>query len=219
MKHVRITLDAGGSEAEIHPMYDVMANAPYVDRATAMHWNVAEDEFGIMHYVEGDREPFVAALEAIPEVLAYELTPASPDAFYVFIRDATTESARDLFETITRTPVVVIPPIEYAGDGTVSYSAFGPSDAIQAAIDEIPDLITVTIDEIGGLAAAPGVLESLLSDRQREAIDAALDLGYYEIPREADHRDVASALDCAPSTAAEHLRKAEAKLVESILDG
>jgi len=58
-----------------------------------------------------------------------------------------------------------------------------------------------------------------LSDRQREATDAALDLGYYEIPREADHRDVASALDCAPSTTAEHLRKAEAKLVESILDG
>jgi len=88
-----VTLDAGGREAGIHPMYDVMANAPYVDRATAMHWNVAEDEFGIVHCVEGDREPFVAAVEAIPEVLAYDLTPAGPDAFYVVIRDATTEPA------------------------------------------------------------------------------------------------------------------------------
>lgn len=219
MKHVRVTLDAGGREAEIHPMYDVMANAPYVDRATAMHWNLAGDELGIMHYVEGDREPFVSAMEAIPEVLGYELTPAGPDAFYVYIRDATTEPVRNLFETITRTPIVVIPPVEYASDRTVSYSAFGPSDAIQTAIEEIPDPISVTIDEIGGLEAAPGVLESLLSDRQREAIDAAVDLGYYEIPREADHRAVAAAIDCAPSTAAEHLRKAEAKLIESICRG
>ncbi|QLG49466.1 helix-turn-helix domain-containing protein [Natrinema halophilum] len=219
MKHVRVTLDANGREAEIHPMYDVLANASYVERATAMHWNVAGDELGIMHYVVGDREPFVAAMESIPEVLAYELTSAGDDAFYVYIRDATNEPMRELFDAVTRTPIVVIPPIEYERDGTVSYSAFGPSDAIQTALEEIPDPIAVTIAEIGGLAATPGVLESLLSERQREAIDAAFDLGYYEIPREANHEAVATAIDCAPSTAAEHLRKAESKLLRSVLTG
>ncbi|WP_254762127.1 helix-turn-helix domain-containing protein [Natrinema marinum] len=219
MKHVRVTLDAAGREDEIHPMYDVLTNAPYVDRATALQWNAAGDELGALHYVVGDREPFVSAMDEISEVLAYEVAPAGSDAFYVYTRDATTESARDLFETITRTPVVVVPPIEYAADGTVSYSAFGPADAIQTAIERIPEPITATIGGIGGLAAAPGVLASLLSERQREAIDAAYELGYYEIPREADHRAIADAIDCAPSTAAEHLRKAEAKLLESVLEG
>jgi predicted DNA binding protein len=65
--------------------------------------------------------------------------------------------------------------------------------------------------------AAPGILESLLSERQREAIAVAVDRGYYEIPRQMSHEDVAAAVDCAPSTAAEHLRKAESKLLQSVV--
>jgi hypothetical protein len=217
MNHVRLTLDAGGREAEIHPMFDLIVNAPYVDRATAMHWNFSGDELGIMHYVEGDREPFEAAIAEIPEVLDYELTPAGPNDFYVYIRDATNEAVRELFELVDHGPVVAIPPIEYAADGTVSYSAFGPAADIQAVVERIPDPIDVTVTEVGGMERVPGVLDSLLSDRQREALDAAFTLGYYEIPRTASHEDVADAIGCAPSTAAEHLRKAESTLLRSFL--
>jgi predicted DNA binding protein len=96
---------------------------------------------------------------------------------------------------------------------------FGPSAEIQAAVEQMPDLIDVTVTEVGGLEAVPGVLDSLLSDRQREALETAFDLGYYEVPRTASHEDVADAMDCAPSTAAEHLRKAESTLLRSVLDG
>ena len=200
-------------------MFDIIVNAPYVDRATAMHWNFSGDELGIMHHVEGDLAAFEAAIEDVPEVLDYELTPAGPDAFYAYILDATNEPVRALFELVDQSPVVVIPPVEYAPDGTVSYSAFGPSAEIQATIEQIPDPVSVTVTEVGGMEAVPGVLDSLLSDRQREALDAAFSLGYYEIPRTASHEDVAEAIGCAPSTAAEHLRKAESKLLQSVLDG
>ncbi|MXR22550.1 helix-turn-helix domain-containing protein [Halobacterium bonnevillei] len=40
----------------------------------------------------------------------------------------------------------------------------------------------------------------------------AVDAGYYDVPRTASQDDVAAQLDCAPSTVAEHLRKAEAAL-------
>ncbi|PCR92434.1 helix-turn-helix domain-containing protein [Natrinema ejinorense] len=217
MKHVRISLDANGREAEIHPVYDVLVNAPYVGRSRALQWNFAGDELGIMHYVEGDRERFDAAIEAIPHVLASEIAPAGDEAFYTYIRDAMTEPLRGVFELATGSPVVVIPPVEYAADGTVSYSVVGPSGAIQTAIERIPDPIAVTVTEIGGMETAPGITESRLSDRQREAIETAVDLGYYEIPRDAGHEAVANAIDCAPSTAAEHLRKAEATLLKSVL--
>jgi predicted DNA binding protein len=123
---------------------------------------------------------------------------------------------RELFEITNQSPVVVVPPIEYV-DGTVSYSVYGPADDIQAAIDAIPDPISVAVTEISGLKSVPGVLESLLTDRQREAVKAALSLGYYDVPRSASHEAVAEAMDCAPSTAAEHLRKAESKLLRSML--
>jgi len=57
----------------------------------------------------------------------------------------------------------------------------------------------------------------VLSDRQREAVLAALELGYHDQPRGATHEDVAATLDAAPSTASEHLRKAEAKLVRGAM--
>lgn len=217
MKHVRLTLDAGGREADIHPMYDLLVHAPYIERATAMHWNYSGSELGMMHYIEGDAAAFRADIDAIPEILDYELTVAGEESFYVYIRDATNARLRELLELVEQSPAVVIPPVEYASDGTVSYSVFGPSKEIQLAIDQIPDPITVTVDEIGGLARVPSVLESMLSDRQREAIKAARELGYYEIPREASYEDVAQKIGCAPSTTAEHLQKAESKLLRTVL--
>lgn len=217
MKHVRLRLTADGREGEIHPMYDVLANADFVERATAIHWNFTGEELGIMHYVEGDADAYEAVAESTPEVLDFEIKRTGDDSFYVYIRDATNEPVRQMFGAITTGGLVVVPPIEYNEDGTVSISAYGPSGEIQAAIEAIPDPVTVTVDEIGGLGAVDDAIETLLSERQRAAVEAAIDEGYYEIPRECTHEDVARAIDCAPSTAAEHLRKAESKVLQAIL--
>lgn len=218
MNHVRLTLDAEGREAEIHPMYDLLVNAEYIERATAMHWNCSGEELGIMHYIEGDPEAFRDDIEDVPEVVDYELTVAETNAFYVYIQDTMNQRLRELFDLLDHSPVVIIPPVEYSPDGRVSYSVFGPSSAIQSALDEIPGPITVSVTEVGSLAAVPSALETVLSDRQQQAIQAALDLGYYEIPRMATHEDIASTIGCAPSTAAEHLQKAESELLRSVLN-
>lgn len=217
MKHVRVRLTAGGREGEIHPMYDVLANAPFVDRATALQWNFVGDELGILHYVEGDIDAFEAAVTDIAPVLDYELEPAGDRAFYAYIHDA----VPDPFEQFTPTTgaLVVVPPIHYHADGTVSLSLFGPDEQIRPFVEGISGPVDVEIEEVSGLGALAAAVETVLSERQREAAEAALDLGYYEVPREASHEDVADRLECAPSTAAEHLRKAEAKLLRSVLRG
>ena len=216
MKHVRVRITAGGREAEIHPMYDLWANAPFVERATALQWNFTGDALGILHYAVGDADAFEAAVEAVPEVLGYDLERTGEEAFYVYVRDATTDALGDLFEPITRGGLIAIPPIRYHEDGTVTFSLFGPDAELQAAIESVPDPIEVTVEEVSGLDATAEAVETLLTERQREAVETAVELGYYEVPREAGHADVAEALGCAPSTAAEHLRKAESRLVSSM---
>jgi predicted DNA binding protein len=216
MKHVGVRITAGGREAEIHPMYDVWTNAPFVERATALQWNFTGDALGILHYAVGDADAFEAAVAEIPEVVDYDVVRAGDGAFYVYVRDATTDALGDLFAPITRGGLVVVPPIRYHEDGTVTFSVFGPDAEIQAAVEAVPDPVTVTIEEVGGLDATTATVEARLSERQREAVRAALELGYYDVPREAGHEAVAAAIDCAPSTAAEHLRKAESKLVSSV---
>jgi hypothetical protein len=217
VKHVRVTLTAHGQEGDIHPMYGILTNAPFVERATAIQWNFTGDALGILHYVEGDIEAFDDATEDVDPVIDYELEPAGEDAFYAYVLDEMTEVSRAMFDPITYRGLVVLPPIRYKEDGTVSFSVFGPTDEIQTAVEVMPPPVEVTIDEVGGLAAIPPAADVRLSDRQREAIETALELGYYEIPREADHEAVADAIGCAPSTAAEHLRKGESKLLQTLL--
>jgi len=52
-----------------------------------------------------------------------------------------------------------------------------------------------------------------------EALCAARRVGYYDVPRSGSVADVAEAIECSPSTAGAHLRKGEAALVDTYLDG
>ena len=216
VKHVQVTVSAGGREADVHPMYDLWANAPFIERATALQWNVAGDALGILHHAVGDVDAFEAAVAEIPQVVDYETVRDGPDAFYAYVRDETTDALADLLAPVAASSVVAVPPVRYRADGTVSVSLFGPAAELQAAVEAVPDPVEVSVDSVGGLGATTATVETRLTERQREAVRAAVDLGYYEVPREADHADVAEAIGCAPSTAAEHLRKAESAVLSSL---
>ncbi|QPV63304.1 helix-turn-helix domain-containing protein [Halosimplex litoreum] len=219
MKRLRVSITADGREGDIHPMYGVLTRSPFVERATALQWNFTGDALGILHYVEGDAEAFAAAADDIEVVVGYDIEPAGDDAFYAYVRDATTESLAELFGPVSRGGLVVVPPIVYGADGAVTLTVFGPDEELQAAMNEIPDAIEVTVEAVGSLATSRVAPTARLTDRQREAAEAAIDLGYYDVPRTADHEAVADALACSPSTAAEHLRKAESKLLRAVLRG
>mgnify|MGYP000135609996 CR=1 FL=1 len=216
MKHVRARITADGREGDIHPMYDLWTNADFVERSDALQWNFTGDALGMLHYAIGDAEAFEVAVEDIPQVIGYELLPVGEDAFYVYVRDATTDALGELFGPITEGGLIVVPPIRYHEDGTVTFSLFGPDAEIQAAVEAVPDVVDVTIEAVGSLQATAQTGAAALSTRQREAITTAVEIGYYEIPRQASHEDVAEAIDCAPSTAAEHLQKAESTLISTI---
>lgn len=209
-------MTADGREDRVHPVYDLLVNGSSVDYATAIDWNVTGEELGILHYVEGDPDGFGRALEAVPVVLDYELKRTGGGAFLAYVRDEMTPLSRELFGMVRGTGVVTIPPVEYLPDGTVTFALFGPADRLQAVVESAPGPVEVTVEGIAGLEAVPRAAPAVLSERQRAAVDAALELGYYEVPREATQADVAEAIGCAPSTAAEHLRKAEATLIRAI---
>ncbi|MFH2105774.1 MAG: helix-turn-helix domain-containing protein [Candidatus Micrarchaeota archaeon] len=59
--------------------------------------------------------------------------------------------------------------------------------------------------------------KEVLTDKQLEVFSKACDWGYYEIPKKVSIEELAEKLDLSPSTLAEHLRKAEAKLMPVLL--
>ncbi|MFB6070547.1 MAG: helix-turn-helix domain-containing protein [Halanaeroarchaeum sp.] len=58
-----------------------------------------------------------------------------------------------------------------------------------------------------------------LTDRQREVLETAFQMGYFEHPKGANAGEVADALGITTSTFTEHLAAAQSKLLKTILDG
>lgn len=59
---------------------------------------------------------------------------------------------------------------------------------------------------------------SRLTDRQREVLETAHEMGYFEYPKRANAGDVAEALGISRSTFSEHVGAAQSKLLDSILE-
>lgn len=59
---------------------------------------------------------------------------------------------------------------------------------------------------------------SSLSPRQQEVLVTAIDQGYYRMDRETSIEDIADSVGVAPTTAWEHLTRAEGKVMEDLRD-
>ena len=98
-------------------------------------------------------------------------------------------------------------------DRGVLVSLVGSTEAIREMLRDYeatgatPDLLRLAPYEGEGDA-----LEALTA-RQREVLETAYDMGFYEVPREASTEDVAGELDLDSATVAEHLQRAERNLL------
>lgn len=59
---------------------------------------------------------------------------------------------------------------------------------------------------------------TVLTDRQREVLETAHEMGYFDHPKRANATEVSEALDVNRSTFAEHLSAAQSKLLDVVID-
>jgi len=216
VKRVRITLDP--PEVALPPVYRRMTRGADLDAVRIENWNVSEPPTTFLLRLRGDYERFADELAADDAVAEFELFPIDDATCYCYLTGEVDPASRTLFENFTRGSLITVPPVDCHGDGSSTFTIVGTDDDIQTAVDEVPEGASVTVRAVGGSRVAPDSGLNRLSARQREALAAAVAIGYYDQPRAATTGDVAAELDCATATAAEHLRKAEAKLVHGALE-
>jgi predicted DNA binding protein len=212
---IRLTSD----DVLLHPLVPTLTDGSLFREALMLDWTVSLDppRSTVLLYLDGDLGAFEAVLTDREIVLEHDVTDVGGDRGYAYVYSEPHPTEWALFETFSRPGLVVVSPIRYADDGSVSIRLVGSLERLRAAVEAIPETVETDIERVGeydlGRPAVPG----RLSDRQQEALTVAFEAGYYEVPREATRAEVAAALDCAPSTASEHLRKAERKVVRAQL--
>lgn len=219
MKRLRVTVSVDPDRAP--PFFDLLANSAAITETRLLEWNEARPERATMLYaVHGDPTEFAASATDTPGIESVALSRTVDEWTYVLLeaRPRKTPLFAAVNEARARGGVVVRKPVVFR-DSAMSCRVFGESAAIQATFERVPDAMDVRVDGVATLRGDHGRPTAALSERQREAVATAVDLGYYDHPRDATHADVADRLDCAAGTASEHLRKAEAKLVTAALGG
>jgi hypothetical protein len=215
MKRVRVTLSP--PEAYLPPVYRLLTvEATYLSEVYIVNWNVTDPPVGFLLLVRGEYRRLGDALEGGENVRDYELFPNGDEEAYCFLAAEEATPGRALFENFTREDLLTVPPIECHDDGSSTFTLVGTDAAVQAAVDGVPDGVSLRVDAVGSGRVAPDAAVGSLSPRQRETIRAALRLGYYEVPREATTADVAEEVGCATATASEHLRRAESRVLSSL---
>lgn len=126
---------------------------------------------------------------------------------------------------LSRHNCLMLPPLRYErGYKTCRVLALNPENLTEFYHD-ILDRANVEVKSKREVTALGGT-EPLsnaeregpsLSPRQRETIITAYELGYYDIPRETTTEEIADAIGVQRRTAEQHIRRAEDKLVESVI--
>lgn len=103
------------------------------------------------------------------------------------------------------------------GEGGIEVTLVGEQDDIAHGIEAYDDAgMSVALQRISDYTGPTTALDTL-TDRQREILETAFDLGYFEVPRNVSTDDVAAELDLDHSTVAEHIRRAERNLLSELL--
>lgn len=204
-------------EAGAFPGVDrALSRASGVDRESIrnLEW-FPDGSYALLYRLSGDPAAAEAVLADHPEVYDHEVA-ASGGSVDAFAHVAERETLSELLAIVEDHALLLDRPFPVTAAG-VAVTVAGQSESLRAAYGELTDRIPVSVEWAGAYEPGAGGPLSRLTDRQREAIEAARELGFYESPRGATHEEIADELECAPSTANELLRRAEAAVLDGLL--
>jgi predicted DNA binding protein len=117
-----------------------------------------------------------------------------------------------LGDILIKTDVHIRPPL-ILEKGFIIVNLIGNENGIKDFLNKAREVENVEIKLIKKLNLK-SLQKSKLTELQEKIMKSAIELGFYDLPRKITIKKLASRLNLAPSTLAEHLRKAEERIVK-----
>lgn len=182
----------------------------------AIHYvNLLDDGtvVGIAQF-RGDADQLATIAEEIPGIISATVT--GDETWLAYMHYEPDEVETGLLGRIDTEAVSIDWPILETDEG-LQVTLFGEDIALQRLIAGFSAEVDVTLERAGDYKPNIGDPAGQLTDRQKEILRTALAAGYYDIPRRATQRDLATELGLSRGTIGDHLRRAEAKVIRSAL--
>lgn len=167
----------------------------------------------------GDLEPYRSSIRDTEHTDIARVTDGPGGRVYVYARSPLEGPVGHTVAQFVQRGVVVVPPVEYRDDGTVAASIVGPGEEARAAIETLPEDIGVSVESVTAYGTHAPERPAELTAAQRDAVEAAVECGYYEPTRSGSVDAVGEELGCSASAAAERLRRAEANVMQHLVAG
>jgi len=171
--------------------------------------------------VEGsaDRDPSVYLTETPGFADPVVVSDGDGYTFEVDLADVPSRPVRELIGTLTGHDAT-LGGVETDGGGELLTVRLGAAEtrSFRQTFDESVTACRLAGKRHVGERRSPAGVVAELTDRQREVVAAAYQLGYYDQPRRIDGDGLGDRFGVSRSTVHEHLRTAERKLLAGVFD-
>lgn len=120
----------------------------------------------------------------------------------------------ELFAILDEQRLFIDTPVRFTPDADFRVDLIGPEEAFGEAFEAGNEWLSIELNRIGEYGPDADVLLDELTAGEGEVLRTAVELGYFENPRETNYDEIADAVGCSKATVGHHLRNAEAKLME-----
>lgn len=209
---VVISPEGGG----LQPTDEALTAEPAVTRSGIHQINLLSDETCVTLYsVRGNLNRATDILRDQSDIVAFDVSGDREGLAYIHFDP--TETVYRLLSIVQDNEIVLKTPIDCLEDGGIRVTLVGDDQTIQQVVDSIPNRLRLSLEKIGEYHPDSEQLFSVLTARQQELLEAAVEMGYYEVPRKATHEDIAREVGVSAGTVGEHLRKVEGKVLSSLV--
>jgi len=205
-------------DGAFHPLGEELSTDPSIERR-AIHYVelLADDTVLLFAEASGSQERYKQIMDDSPHVRSY-LT-AGEDRWMAVSQFEPTESVRQALELQRQSFLAIDTPIRFTSEDHLEVTYLGSDEIFKQLYDTLQeaDYAEFEILETGDYETTGPSYSRMITSRQEEVLEAAVDLGYYSEPRQGSLEDIAEVVDIAPGTVGEHLRKVEERVFSEMV--
>lgn len=217
MRYLTVLAKPTGNGA-FHPIGEKLTDEPSI-RRRAIHDIELLDDDTVLLFAEasGDKERYEEIMETSQYVISH-LT-AGAERWTAVSQFEPTADVRQALELQRESLLVMDTPIHFTSEDHLKITYLGTEEIFKKLYDyaEQSDHMSFEILATGEYDTDGKAFSSMITSRQEEVLETAVDLGYYGEPRQASLEDISEVIGINPSTVGEHLRKVEKRVFSEIV--